>query len=343
MTTTEYLKILDEKSGVSGNEDSVRHTIIGLFEGFCDEVRTDTIGNVIGKVYGSVPSAPSVMIEAHMDEIGLMVSNITDEGSLKFITVGGFDPKVLPGSEVTVHAKEKLYGVIGSTPYIESKKDATPIDELCVDVGFFTKEKAMKCVCVGDNITINTSFTQLLGDMVAGRCIDDRGGLAIIMRVMEMLSKYKLQNDVYFVATVQEEVGLRGARVAAQGIKPDIAIALDVCHGTSLGVSEDAFPCGKGPVISIGPNLHTKLTKKMIALSKEHNINLQKEACAGDTGTDAWEIQAATGGTKTALLSVPLRYMHSNYEVCSANDLEDAAKLISMLLVNLKGGEDLCY
>ncbi len=343
MKSFEYLKLLDSEIGISGNEDGVRGVVRDFFKKYCDEIKTDKLGNLIGKISGTNPDAPSVMIEAHMDEIGLMVSKITDEGSLKFITVGGFDPKVLTGSEVTVFGKEKLFGVIGATPphLLKGKSEAPSFDELCVDIGFFSKEETEKKVSVGDVISINTFFTPLLGDMVSGRCIDDRGCLAIIFLVMEAISKYKIQNDIYFVAAVQEELGLRGARVSSFWVKPDISIVLDVCHGESPGVTEDAFPCGKGPVITLGPNLHTKLTKKLIAIAKDNGIDIQKEACASSTGTDAWEIQVSGLGVKTALVSVPLRYMHSNYEVCSLKDIESAAELISMFLINLKAGEDL--
>ena len=344
MTTSEYLKILDEHFGVSGNEKDIRECVKELFSKFCTDVRTDALGNVIGVKKGTNPDAPSLMIEAHMDELGLMVSKITDEGSLKFVPIGGFDPKVLPGTEVTVHGKEKLFGVIGAMPpHIKTDRSKeNPISELCVDIGF-SKEEAEKLVSVGDTITINSFFTQLDGDMVAARCIDDRGGIAIILKALEMLSSFEIENDIIAVATVQEEVGLRGAKTAAAGILPDCAIAIDVCHAESPGVSDDAYPAGKGPVISIGPNLHSKMTRNIIDIANSENIDIQIEVCDGHTGTDAWEIQVAGCGIPTALVSVPLRYMHGNYEVCDSSDLEKAALLIANFALKLKGGDCLCF
>lgn len=344
MNISEYLKILDEPFGVSGNEKEIRKCVVSLFEKFCDSVCTDVMGNVIGVRKGTNPDAPSIMLEAHMDELGLMVSSVTDEGSLKFVPVGGFDPKVLPGTEVTVHAKEKLFGVIGAMPphLITDRSKAPKLDELCVDIGF-NKEQTMERVSVGDIITINTSYTNLDESIVGARCIDDRGGLAIIMRVLELISKFEIENDVIVVSTVQEEVGLRGAKTAAARILPDCAIAIDVCHGTSMGVSEDAYPLGKGPVITIGPNLHSKMSKKLIELAKDRDIDVQIEVCSGDTGTDAWEIQVAGCGIPTALLSVPLRYMHANYEIADTQDMEKAAQLIAFFVRVLKEGECLCY
>ncbi len=344
MTVSEYLEILDGEFGVSGHEKKVGECVKKLFSEFCDEVNTDNLGNVIGRRKGANPSAPSLMIEAHMDELGLMVSGITDEGSVKFITLGGIDQKILPGTEVTVWGKEKLFGVIGFKPphLITDRSKAVKMDELCVDIGF-SKDIAEKKVSIGDIITFNTGFTKLSGTKVAARCIDDRGGLAVVLKVLELLKDKKIENDIIAVATVQEEVGLRGAKTAAFNVKPSCAIALDVCHGTSPGVSEDAFPCGKGPVITIGPNLHSKMTREILAIAKHDEIDFQLEVCASNTGTDAWEIQVSGEGIPTALLSIPVRYMHGNFEVADTDDLENSAKIISAFAQSLKEGECLCW
>ena len=344
MTITEYLQILDGEFGVSGNENMVAECVKKLFSKFCDEITTDKLGNVIGIKKGTNPSAPSLMIEAHMDELGLMVSGITAEGSLKFIPIGGFDPRILPGTEVTVWGNEKLFGVIGFKPphLTTDRSKAAKLDELCVDIGF-SKEITEKKVSVGDIITFNTGFTQLDSTMVAARCIDDRGGLAVILRTLELLSDTAIENDIIAVATVQEEVGMRGAKTAAAHIKPSCAIALDVCHGTSLDVSDEAYPCGKGPVITIGPNLHSKMTRNIIDIAKENSVDFQLEVCRSNTGTDAWEIQVSGDGVPTALLSVPVRYMHGNFEVADTLDMESAAKLIYEFATSLKDGDCLCW
>ena len=344
MNASNYLKILDAPCGVSGNEKEIRECVKSLFSKFCTDVRTDVMGNVIGVKKGTNPDSLSIMIEAHLDELGLMVNSITDDGSLTFIPIGGFDPKVLTGTEVTVWGKEKLYGVIGAKPpHLKTSDDKVPqIKELCVDVGL-SKERASEIVSIGDIITINTSYTELSENVVAARCIDDRGGLAIIVRTLELISDLNIENDIIVVGTVQEEVGLRGAKTAAASLKPDCAIAIDVCHAQSPGVSEEAYPLGSGPVITIGPNLHSKMTKKLIDEANENNIPIQLEVCGGNTGTDAWEIQISGQGVPTALVSVPVRYMHANYEVCSISDLENAAQLISKFLVSFGKGECLCW
>ncbi len=345
MEIKEILKRLDAAFGVSGNEEEVRTAVKELFAPFCTEIYEDTLGNVIGCCRSGKENAPSLMIEAHQDELGLMVSGICDEGSLLFCTVGGFDPKTLPGTEVTVHtASGKLFGVIGAKPphLAKDSSRALALENMAVDIGF-DKEAAERLVRVGDIITLNTGFVELGPSIVAARCIDDRGGLAAIVRALEIIQSYKLDCDIIAVATVQEELGLRGAKTAAAHICPDAAIAIDVCHGTSPGVGENAFPLGKGVVVSVGPNLHPKLTRQLLDTAKENSLDVQIDVDSGDTGTDAWEIQVSGEGVPTALLSVPLRYMHANYEVCALDDIETAAKLIAAYTLKFKGGEQLCF
>ncbi len=345
MKIEEILEKLDAPLGVSGSEEAVGSAVKDLLAPCCQTVTEDVLGNVTGWYRCGRENAPVVMIEAHQDELGLMVSGITDEGSLLFCEIGGFDPKTLPGTEVTVHCETGNYfGVIGAKPphLVKDAAKALAVENMAVDIGF-KKEQTEKIVRVGDIITLNTGYTKLAGSAVAGRCIDDRGGLAAVIRTMELIQKYRLSCDVAAVATVQEELGLRGARTAAAQLVPDAAIAVDVCHGTSPGVSDNAFPLGKGPVVSVGPNLHPKLTRQLLDRAKEAGIEVQIDVDSGDTGTDAWEIQVAGAGVPTALLSIPLRYMHANYEVGDSRDIENTARLMAAWLLSYKGGDDLCF
>ncbi len=345
MKIEEILEKLDAPLGVSGSEEAVRSVVKDLLAPCCQTVTEDALGNVMGWYRCGRENAPAVMIEAHQDELGLMVSGITDEGSLLFCEIGGFDPKTLPGTEVTVHCESgKYFGVIGAKPphLVKDAGKALAVENMAVDIGF-KKEQTEKIVRVGDIITLNTGYTKLAGSAVAGRCIDDRGGLTAVIRTMELIQKYRLSCDVVAVATVQEELGLRGARTAAAQLVPDAAIAVDVCHGTSPGVSDNAFPLGKGPVVSVGPNLHPKLTRQLLDKAKEAGIEVQIDVDSGDTGTDAWEIQVAGAGVPTALLSIPLRYMHANYEVGDSRDIENTARLMAAWLLSYKGGDDLCF
>ncbi len=345
MKTEEILKQLDSPRGVSGFETRAGEAIKALYAPYCDEIYADTMGNIIGYRRCEIENAPVIMLEAHQDELGLMVSGITDEGSLLFVEIGGFDPKTLPAAEVTVHCREgDLFGVIGAKPphLVKDASKALSVENMAVDIGF-SKERTEKIVKIGDIITLNTGYTQLGGSAFAARCIDDRGGVAAVVRALEIIQDYKLKCDVAAVAAVQEEVGLRGAKTAAAVIMPDAAIAVDVCHATSPGVSDNAFPMGGGPVISYGPNLHPKLTRSITDTAKELGIAVNIDVDSGDTGTDAWEIQVAGTGVPTALLSIPIRYMHANYEVGDATDVENTARLMAGYILKFSGGDRLCF
>lgn len=345
MEIKEILKKLDEPVGVSGSESPVGQVVKEMFSQYCQEVYEDKMGNIVGIMRCGIENAPKLMIEAHQDELGLMVSKITDEGSLLFVQVGGFDPKTLPGTEVTVHCESGNYfGVIGAKPphLVKDPNKSVSIENMAVDIGF-KKEQTEKIVKVGDIITLNTGYVELCSGRAAGRCIDDRGGLAAVVRALEIASDYKLSCDVYAVATVQEELGLNGAKTAAYALMPDGAIAVDVCHGTSPGVSDNAFPLGKGVVVSVGPQLHPKLTRQLLDTAKEMGIEVQIDVESGRSGTDAEEIHIAGNGIPTALLSIPLRYMHANYEVADLKDIENTARLMAAYILKFKGGEQLCF
>lgn len=345
MEIKDILKSLDEPCGVSGNEAEIGGVVKKLFGKYCKEVYEDKMGNIVGIMPCGKENAPKIMIEAHQDELGLMVSKITDEGSLLFVQIGGFDPKTLPGSEVTVHCADgKYFGVIGAKPphLVKDPNKSMVIENMAVDIGF-KKEKTEQIVRVGDIITLNTLYTPLADSRVGGRCIDDRGGLAAVIRALEIASQYKLDCDVYAVATVQEELGLNGAKTAAYSLMPDCAVAVDVCHGTSPGVSDNAFPLGEGVVISVGPQLHPKLTKQLLDCAKECSVPVQIDVESGRSGTDAEEIHIAGNGIPTALLSIPLRYMHANYEVADLTDIENTARLMAAYLLKFKGGDQLCF
>ncbi len=345
MKIDEILQKLDKPVGVSGNEEEIRAVIKELFSEYCDEVHEDVLGNVIARRTCGLEKAPSIMIEAHQDELGLMVSGITDEGSLLFVEIGGFDPKTLPGTEVTVHCESGNYfGVIGAIPpHLASNADkALSISNMTVDIGY-NREQTEKIVQIGDIITLNTGYVKLGGSIAAARCIDDRGGLAALVRALEIASDFRLSCDIIAVAAVQEELGLRGAKTAAAKILPDAAIAVDVCHGASPGVSDNAFRLGNGTVVSVGPQLHRKLTRQLLDTAKECGIAVQLDVESGGTGTDAEEIYLAGNGIPTALLSIPLRYMHASYEVADLNDIENTARLLAAYILNFKGGEQLCF
>ncbi len=333
------IKKLSDMRGISGFEYRLTDKVAEMFIPYADEVRTDALGNVIAVKECGKKDAPKVMIEAHCDEIGLMVTSITDEGYLTFACVGGVDERTLPSTEVTVHGKSDLYGVIGIKPdYLLESGKTVKIKDMAIDTGL-APETVREIVSVGDSVTLPQSVGALGKKQWSGKSLDDRASLAAVITAMKKLSERELDVDVYAVATVQEEVGCRGAATASYGINPDIAVAIDVTHGITPDNSKNAFEVGSGAVIAVGPNLHPKLTDKLFETAKKYDIKTAKEVEGGDTGTDAWEIQVARAGIPTALISIPLKYMHTSVETLAVADVKAVAKLLVSFITDLKGGD----
>jgi len=327
------LKKLSEARGVSGYEAEVRGIIAEEFGRYADEVQTDKLGSVIAlkKGEGEEPRR-RIMLAGHMDEIGLIVTKL-EQGFLHFTSVGGFDERTLLGQEVTVHGRKELPGIIGSRPpHVlpeEEREKTIAMDKLFIDVGM-REEELERLVRVGDLVTLRREFTQLQGDLVTGKAFDDRAAVASILVCLEGLASIRHVWDVYAVATVQEEVGLRGAITSAYGLAPDVGIAIDVTFGNQPGVSEaETLEMGKGPAIGFGPNIHPKLHQTLVEAARELEIPYQVEPIPGGSGTDAWAIQVTREGIPTALLSIPLRYMHTSVETLSLKDVERTGRLMA--------------
>lgn len=340
MDVASCLKRLSEAKGVSGYEDEVRAIVTEEFGRYADEVRTDRMGNVIALKRGE-GEGRRIMLAAHMDEIGLIITKI-EKGFLRFTSVGGFDDRVLLGQEVVVHSKRDLPGIIGSRPpHVlpeEEREKVIPKDKLFIDVGLLPEE-VEELVQVGDLVTIGREFTRLKGEFASGKALDDRAGVASVVACLEGLASVKHLWDVYAVATVQEEVGLRGAITSAYGLAPDVAIAIDVGFGSQPGVSEaETIEMGKGPAIAFGPNIHPKLHRALVEVAKELEIPYQVEPVPGRSGTDAWAIQVTREGIPTALLSIPLRYMHTSVETVSNKDVERTGRLLAGFIGRLDEG-----
>lgn len=341
MNAVELLRELSQASGVSGYEDEVREVTRAAFEPHADELRTDALGNLIALREGSrSEGAPrrSIMLAAHSDEIGLMITGF-DKGFLRFTRVGGVDLRTIVGQEVIVHARRPLAGIVASRPpHVvpeEERVKAIPPDELFIDVGMLT-ERAKEWVRVGDLVTLRRGFTELAGGYASGKALDDRAGVASVALCLELLGSMSHSWDVYAVATSQEEVGLRGATVSAFGIAPDIAIAIDVTFAVQPGVSKtDSVPMDRGPAIDKGPNVHPLMHERLVATAEQHEVKHQLEIVPGASGTDAWAIQVAREGIPTGLLSIPLRYMHTSVETVCLRDVERSARLLALFVSGL--------
>lgn len=328
------IKKLSDMRGISGFEYRLNKEIAKEFEPYCDEVRIDPLGSVIGVKYCGKENAPSVMIEAHCDEIGLIATSVTEDGFVTFSNVGGIDSRILPSLEVVIHGTSDIRGVIGIKPdYMNEPGKSIKMRDMAVDTGI---ENIGDFVSVGDSITIAQSVGNLGKSQWSGKTLDDRASLAAIINTMKDLSKKSLNVDVYAVAAVQEEVGLRGGKTSSYGINPTMAIATDVTHGITPDNSKRAFELGKGATISVGPNIHPKLSKRLFETAEKHKIKVVAEVDGGCTGTDAWEIQTAADGVPTALLSLPLKYMHTSVETIDIADAKAVSELLTHFIEDLE-------
>lgn len=340
-----FLKQLLETPSATGSEQAVAQILRQRFSGVADEVKTDVMGSVHALLKGR-GCAPSFMLSAHMDEVGLMVTYISDEGFLSVAAVGGVDAAILPGLRVDVHASnscEPLRGVVGRKPIHlitpDERKNVTPLDQLVIDLGL-SAQKVKELVCVGDVITFGVGFERFGDTMATSRGLDDKSGVWIATRVMEeLVSAKRAPGDFIAVATVQEEIGVRGATTSAYGINPDVAIAFDVTHATDYpGIDKQKFgdiACGRGPVIARGPNINPEVFRRLIRAAKTENIPYQIEAEPSVTGTDARAIQMARAGIPTGVVSIPLRYMHTPTEVVCLDDMELTVRLLVRFALDL--------
>jgi putative aminopeptidase FrvX len=331
MECRELLKELCSMSAVTGRENAAADAISGIFSKYCDEVTVDRFFNVIGLKRGCGKDRKTVLVTAHYDEIGLMVTDIDENGFLRFTRAGGVDPKVLGSQEVTVHGKRDLHGVIGAKPpHLISPEDAdkpVKMEEMRIDIGYGAEE-ARKLVSVGDTVSFKIPVLELKNNRLAGKSMDNRSSVAALVEIMKELDKIKHEDDVYLVATVQEESGLVGAFMTAWNIRPDLGITIDVCHGDMPDTpSDETFPLGKGVAVAIGPILSREHVRACINFAKREKIPYQLDPEPKDTGTEAAVHAVTRAGIPVLLLSIPAKYMHTMVEVVSLDDIEATARL----------------
>ncbi len=338
MDTAGLLVALSECCGTSGRENEAAAFVERELSKYA-EVKRDNLGNVIGKMAGD---GPRVMLEAHLDEIGLVVTGIDEEGFIKVEAVGGVDRRVLPGCEVVVFGKYPLPGVVCTLPPHLTKdgdrKKVPAVSEMAVDIGF-GYERAKELVSPGDRAAFKNRAARLLEGQVCGKALDNRAGVAALLRCAEMLSREKTGVEVAFAFCTREETGQQGATAAAFSVEPDIAVAVDVSYG--LTPDSPKIKCGRvggGPMIGVAPVLSKDVTDLLFRVAKDKGIAFQTEIMAGRTGTDADVIAASRSGVKTGLVSVPLKYMHTPVEVVDAGDVEAAASLLCEFVKAAKEG-----
>ena len=343
------LKDLTEIQSCSGNEGKIREYIKEKVEKYCDKTEVDILGNLFcylnGQKSTKLPKL-KVLLDAHADENGFMIRFIDKNGFLRFHNVGGQNLRILPGQIVTVHSSsgEDLIGVIGEKPIHliqqEERKKTSKLEDLFIDIGMPNAEEAKKYVAVGDYITLKQECTPFKGNKrIFAKAFDDRAGCFVLMKLIIELSQEKenIDKDLIFQFASQEEIGARGAVVGSYKITPDIAVVVEVTHAIDFpGISKDKhFDCslGSGVSISVGPNMFQKLTKVMIDTAKEEDIPFVLEAEPRPTPCDARVIQMTKSGVPCALVSVPLRYMHTNVETIEYEDLLHLKNLIKAFLL----------
>lgn len=340
----ELMKELSLTPGVSGSEEKIAEIIERELKDTVDSIERDTMGNLIATKKGE-KKAPTIMLAAHMDEIGLMVSYIDDKGYLKFTTIGGINDQMLMNQTVVVHgSKGDVVGVIGSKPphvtKPEERNKVIKASDMFIDIGACSKEDAEEMVSVGDVITFKSWFEEFPNDLIMGKALDNRVGCYVMM---EVLKRVDTRATVYGVGTVQEEVGLKGAKTSAFKLDPDMAIALDVTlSGDHPGIKPEEAPVvmGKGPALVLADAsgrgiLTAKSIKKMLMKAGDENdIDYQLEVSDGGT-TDGTAIHLTKEGIATGVLSVPTRYIHTTVSVCSMKDIESTIQLITVAINNL--------
>lgn len=343
-----YLEGMAVQHGPSGHEAQVAQWMSERFRPLCDSVTVDALYNVIALKKATLPTpdgspAPKVLLCAHQDEIALMVSDILPDGTLRMGAVGGVDPRILPASTVTVHAtgsgrEQTLTGVVGALPPhllsdAERKQNYTR-DVLFIDLAM-SAEKVRELVRVGDLVTLQGPALRLLNDRAASKTMDDRACVGCLLLAAERLQTLRHMCDVYFVATTQEEVGSKGAAVAAYTVDPDLAVVLDVSHAVTPQSKPDAALPLDAPAATYGPFIQHRLLERLIKTAKENNVKLNTENAERWTGTDADDVQIARAGIPCVLIDLPLKYMHTSVELLDMNVVSECGRLLALFLAGI--------
>ena len=324
-STLELLKKLTQTVGVSGDEKNIVTLLTKILEPY-GSVTVDCMNNV----FCTFGEGYHFLLDAHLDEIGLIVTEITKDGFIKFDKCGGIDTRALPAMEVSVWGKDEVKGVISTLPphlqNADDEKKAPKITDLSIDTGY-SKSQLEEIVLLGDRITFKRNFTPLLNGLVSASCLDDRSGVAAILMCIDELKKLPCKITVMFSS--QEEVGTRGARIGAYSKNVDEAIVVDVSFAYTPGC--DKADCGdisKGAMIAFSPILNNDMSKELVSIAEKNNIPYQMEIMSGRTGTNADVITISECGIKTALISIPEKYMHQRVEVVDTADVECVSRLI---------------
>ncbi|MCA9231501.1 MAG: M42 family metallopeptidase [Planctomycetales bacterium] len=343
----EFFKQILETPSPSGYEQPVQNLVRGYAEKFADRVTTDLHGNVIACCN---PESPfRVMFAGHADQIGLLVTHIDDQGFIYTNTIGGWDPQQLIGQRMTIYtAKGPIPAVIARKAIHllneEERKQVVKAKDMWLDIGAKSKDEVVELVRIGDPVTLELGYQEMRNGLANSPGMDDKTGLWVCMEALRRAKDLGLSVGVYAVATVQEEIGLRGATTSAYGVNPHVGIAVDVTHATDCPTidknQEGDIKLGGGPVVYRGPNMNPVVVEQLRQAADEADISCQWGAIGRGTGTDANAIQLSRAGVAAGLVSVPNRYMHSAVEMISLDDLDACADLLATFAANLETDAD---
>ena len=355
ITTQKSIEFLEKylnNASPTGFESEGQKLWLNYIKPYIDDYFVDTYGTVVGIIN---PKAKyKVVIEAHADEISWFVHYITKDGFIYLRRNGGSDHQIAPSKRVNIHTNKGIVNAIFGWPAIHTRhggeEKAPKLDNIFLDCGCQSKEEVEKLgVHVGCVVTYKDEFMLLNDTFYVGRALDNRIGGFMIAEVARIIkkNKIKLPFGLYITNSVQEEVGLRGAQMITERIQPDVAIVTDVCHDTQTPminkIKQGDLFCGKGPVLTYGPAIQNNLLKLIIDTANQNKIPFQRAAASRATGTDTDAFAYSTGGVASALISLPLKYMHTTVESVHKEDVENVIKLIYNSLINIKDGHDFSY
>ena len=339
----EFLERLMATISPSGYEDEAARVWRAEAEKFAAEVYVDAHGNAIAVV--NPGGSPRVMLAGHMDEIGFTVTHIDEHGFLHFAPIGGWDPQIAQGQRVTIRTKNgPVRGVLGKKAVHllteEERHKVVKLEDMWIDIGAASADEAKSLVQIGDPVVLAWGFELLRNNLAVSRGLDDKAGAFVVLEAARILARLRPQAAVYAVATVQEEVGLRGATTATYDIAPQVAIAVDVGHATDspgMGNAKNMGEAklGEGAIISRGPNINPKLFDLMVSAADAEGIKYQIKAAPRGTGTDANAMQLIRGAKAAGLVSIPNRYMHSPVEIVSLDDLESCYRILAATVMRI--------
>ena len=341
MSLADKIKKLTNAYGVSGDEFRISKIAAELMAPYCDRVEIDDFGNVLGYRDCGIPGAKTVMLDAHIDQIGFLITEVTEEGFLRFTTVGGVDQRMLLGSELTVLTKKgPILGIVAAIPPHLQKdgddKKSVPIPEMVVDIGM-TGEQAKTVVRVGDYMAFANDAMELQGDALCGKAFDDRACLVCLLHTMDLLQGKPLAVNVVVSASTKEETGFQGGISAGFKVQPDYAIAVDVTHARTGDAPQVIVKLGDGPNVDMGSNSNPKFAKRVIEVARAKQIPHIVTSCPAGSGTNAWPIQMQGQGVTTLVVSLPLKYMHSPVEMLRMSDVKNVGKLIAAFIETFDG------